>query len=436
MLESTLSPNSDAKKLVRSRVITADDFTGACDVGVQFAKHRISTTVTFDTHLRLKAMKSSSTDLVVFDTETRNTTATVAYRRIRTLARRWMLTESELKYKKIDSTLRGNIGAELDAILDVFKNQIAIVAPSYPEYHRTSVDGNLLVAGKLLEKTEFAKNTGRFISSSNVTSIIASQTQKRIVNIPLSIVRKGLGAIANAVRMGRQRGTRIFCVDAVNRVDLGFIAEACSRTKALACGSAGLAEEIAERWFPQQHTRILVLCGSTSKATMEEIWRSRAKAKCVLIAVNASALLKSGKTRKQEINRIRTLSQKALAVSPSVIVSSARSEPHVIPTLKAQERSTIAKGMAASVVPLIPTGSVDAVVLTGGETAAAFLRQARVHEVRLESEIFSGIAFGIAAVGPARRLNIVTMAGGFGSPGSLSRIIQYLDGSASNVRGR
>ena len=432
MGEPNLSPDPHAMELARPGVIVADDFTGACDVGAQFAKHHMPTTVMFETHVPLT---TDSIDVVVYDTETRNVTARVAYRRTRRMARRCKLAKAELKYKKIDSTLRGNVGAELDAILDVFKNQIAVVAPSYPEYHRTSVDGNLLVAGKLLEKTEFAKNMEKSISSSNVSSIVATQTHKRIVTIPLSVVRKGPEAIANAVRIGRRKSARIFCADAINRVDLGFIAAASLQTKALACGSAGLAEQIAERCFPQQIARVLVLCGSTSDATMHEIRMARINTKCVLIAVKASMLLKSGKAKKQEINRIRRLSQEALGASRFVIVSSAISKAHVLPTLKAKERSAIAKGMAASIAPLIPTGSVDAVVLIGGETAAAFLRQVRAHEVILKSEIYPGIAFGIAAVGPERRLSIVTKAGGFGSPGSFSRIMQYF-GHVSNFRER
>src|SRR5690348_64858 len=47
-------------------------------------------------------------------------------------------------YKKIDSTLRGNLGAELDATVDALKRDCALVCPAFPSQNRGLSDGRLI----------------------------------------------------------------------------------------------------------------------------------------------------------------------------------------------------------------------------------------------------------------------------------------------------
>lgn len=42
-------------------------------------------------------------------------------------------------YKKIDSTLRGNIGVELDAVIDALNISTVIIAPVFPKNGRITV---------------------------------------------------------------------------------------------------------------------------------------------------------------------------------------------------------------------------------------------------------------------------------------------------------
>ena len=59
--------------------------------------------------------------------------------------------------KRIDSTLRGNLGGETDAMLDCLgKDFIAVSAPCFPSSGRTLVGGYLLVDDLPLHKTNIA----------------------------------------------------------------------------------------------------------------------------------------------------------------------------------------------------------------------------------------------------------------------------------------
>lgn len=70
----------------------------------------------------------------------------------------WKISRYNIKcvYKKIDSTLRGNLGAEIKAVADVFKPDIVIIAPAYPANQRITIGGYHLLEGKPIELTEIA----------------------------------------------------------------------------------------------------------------------------------------------------------------------------------------------------------------------------------------------------------------------------------------
>lgn len=95
-------------------LILADDFTGALDTGVQFAACGIATRVVVGEQVDFAANDAA---VLVVDTETRHLPAAEAYAVIAKLTREAMSAGVFSIYKKTDSALRGNIGAELSALL-------------------------------------------------------------------------------------------------------------------------------------------------------------------------------------------------------------------------------------------------------------------------------------------------------------------------------
>ena len=94
--------------------------------------------------------------------------------------------------KRIDSTLRGNLGSELDAFLDHFPNKKAIVVASFPNSGRICVNNTLYVNGELLENTDVAKDPKAPVTTSKVTELFKKQTCKVISNIDLSVLRSDM----------------------------------------------------------------------------------------------------------------------------------------------------------------------------------------------------------------------------------------------------
>ena len=90
-------------------VLIADDLTGAADSGVQFVKKG------FTTALLLGGGWPIDAEVLVVDTDSRGDPPEIARAKVHAAAS--SLPTVEFTYKKMDSTLRGNPGAELCAIM-------------------------------------------------------------------------------------------------------------------------------------------------------------------------------------------------------------------------------------------------------------------------------------------------------------------------------
>ena len=98
-------------------LIIADDLTGAADTAVQFSKKGIATLVTVDRDIDIASLDPRTTVLAV-DIESRHLSPSEAADRLARVVRRAVDCGVENFYKKTDSTLRGNIGAELEALMN------------------------------------------------------------------------------------------------------------------------------------------------------------------------------------------------------------------------------------------------------------------------------------------------------------------------------
>src|SRR5215203_6386985 len=114
--------------------IIADDLTGAADTGVQLARAGYRTAVAFrDTPIP----PPEDLDAVVVDTDSRAMPDGFATKRV--LETVPAVRYARIVYKKLDSTLRGPIAAELAAALGASGRDRAVVAPAFPSAGRTTV---------------------------------------------------------------------------------------------------------------------------------------------------------------------------------------------------------------------------------------------------------------------------------------------------------
>lgn len=138
--------------------------TGALEVGAKFSAAGIPALVS------AKPLSTCPAGVVVFDTETRHVTPEKAASEVR----RFLLESgpATLIYKKTDSTLRGNISAELQALAQLYPGWGIAYAPAYPAMGRTVKLGVLYVDGIAVAETDFANDALNPIRSSSIASIL------------------------------------------------------------------------------------------------------------------------------------------------------------------------------------------------------------------------------------------------------------------------
>ena len=228
--------------------VIADDLSGAGDSGLQFAKRGLRTVVLIDPSAAADLARDEQPDVVVLDTDSRQVPSAEAGRRVRDAAWAVRRLGAPIVYKKIDSTLRGNLGAELATLLDVFPGAGAIVAPAYPAAGRSVVGGRLLVRGVELAASEFARDPIWPMTDSRAAMAVRRQSWLRVGEILLEVVRWRSGGVLAGVEEHYGAGRPICVADAETVADLACIARAIALRpgRLIGVGSAGLAEEYAE----------------------------------------------------------------------------------------------------------------------------------------------------------------------------------------------
>lgn len=242
--------------MIRAAVL-ADDATGALELGALFAAAGIATAVSLDAERAVYGV-----DAVVVDTETRHLDPAQARQRVAAVARR--LPVADL-YKKTDSTLRGNIGAEFDGLLDVYPSRPLLYVPAYPRLGRTVLDGVLLVNGRPVSATEFADDPVDPVRESHVPTLLARQTSRPTVRWPGGPV---------------EPGTIVVC-DGTSDEDLRAMAEYVGG--AIAAGPGGFARHWIEHLsLPRGKAptlppiqSLLVVCGSLHPVSRLQAERAR-----------------------------------------------------------------------------------------------------------------------------------------------------------------
>ena len=270
-------------------LIIADDLTGGADAGAQFIERGLSTfLISYEENLSIDFSKYALQDVLVINTDSRGLSPEKASYLISRLFKGHDPDPFAVIYKKIDSTLRGNVGYEIDALMRETGNPFCFMTPSYPEQNRTVVDGILMISGEPLASTEISRDASFPVRESHVCKLLTLQSRNPIGWIGLKDVASGKERLKRRVEEEKKRGNRIIVFDAASRRDLMNIAEVAFRMERipLFVGSAGLAKEVARKLSssepkPLQHApertklfkHLLIVSGSASSVTHEQLRR-------------------------------------------------------------------------------------------------------------------------------------------------------------------
>lgn len=234
--------------------ILADDLTGANDTALQFHIQGANTQILLSNDIEPLNIKNTQTWAV--STESRNISQEEAFQAVKSAAD--MLIQKinpDYFYKKIDSTLRGNIAVEVLALLDSVNWDAAVIVPAFPQEGRITVGGYHLLKGIPIERTEVARDPYSPIFESHIPTLFATQLDEEckdlIGTIDLKTIMKGAGPILMKLNELIAGGKKLIIADSVSTVDIEQIALAINKSdyNILPAGTAAFARSLAELWF-------------------------------------------------------------------------------------------------------------------------------------------------------------------------------------------
>ncbi len=387
--------------------VLADDLTGAADTGVQLVRAGYRTAVIF----RDEPIPEGF-DAVVIDTDTRTQQARQAVKRVSEAARE--VRGVEIIYKKLDSTLRGSIAAEISVTLEATHLDRAIVAPAFPGAGRTTVNGVQLVHGVPVHETEMRNDPRTPVVEGHVPTLLR-ETLSSLGTLNLEeledpeIVRRELEESACVV------------VDAKRDTDLETLVRAVPEpSEVLWVGSAGLAGALGvvypgpgvEESGSEAHSanRVLVVIGSVSGVARGQLRCLTEEYGEVAYSIRADSV----DAVKEAVEEAR----RALDEGPCAVLHS--------PEERGEKGSSgkFVKALTEAVEILAQDDAFDALVLTGGSTAMGVSRVLGASGIRLDGEVEAGVPVG-AMIGP-HPCRVVTKAGAFGTEDTLVQAVKML----------
>lgn len=403
----------------------ADDFTGALDTGVQFAARGIPTQVTVDPEVDFAA---HDTAVLVVDTETRHLPASEAYEKVFHLSRRALAYGIRNIYKKTDSALRGNIGAELTALLQASGRKNLPFLPAFPQAGRITRQGFHYIDGIPVTESPFGLDPFEPVRHASVTELIAEQCGTPAKSCPAPTPDSSLPD---------EPGILVF--DAESTDDLLSTGRRLSEAGMLSisAGCAGFGAILPDlldifegkpRPLPSLDPRFLVVCGSVNPITLAQLDRAE-RAGFARIRLTPRQKLEpgywSGSHGQKELLQIEEI----LAQNPRCIIETndpGGNQPTADYAAKlCIDRETLRVRIAGSlgylVGELFTSPFLGTLLLTGGDTLLQCMNCVGVTELEPLCELEQGVVLARFSCNGCTR-HVITKSGGFGKEDLLTEL--------------
>ncbi|MGF7011011.1 uncharacterized protein YgbK (DUF1537 family) [Lachnospiraceae bacterium PF1-22] len=401
-----------------TNLIIADDFTGANDTGVQLRRRGYSTQVLFSAPTKIQVGTS-----YVIDTESRNIPGEEAYKKVSSLLNNFDLSFFDTIIKKVDSTLRGNLAAEIKAIDEIYHSELILFMPALPDLNRTTLNGIHRLNNQPITETEIANDPLKPVSEDNLVKILENTFTEDIVHLSLECIEQNQFDFA---------ASRIYTADCTSNIHMLTVLKKAvnSKKRILFIGAAAIADLLFELERPSLPT--LAVVGSVSAVTNEQILFAE-KSGIEILKLDIAALIRKELTPVYYLDKACSILENNQDL---IIASDASYERQALDYSHAAMRE---KGLDASQAgiftrellgnlckDILQQKRVNGLFLTGGDTAISFFSSARASGSEIIGEVATGIPLMQLLGGPCNGLKVITKAGAFGNPDAISFCLRKL----------
>jgi len=391
---------------VKNYLIVADDFTGSNDTGVQIRRRGIPVRVVFS------GSGVTGKESCVLDTESRPLPKEEAFERVSCEIKEIPFDNFFQVIKKVDSTLRGNIGSETKALDQSYRPQLIVFAPAFPDLGRTTLKRIHYLHGTPVSHTELASDPITPVKNDDIQKILAEAfTEEKVTHFDLDAVRGG------AINL---EGGRIFCFDAVSNGDLQRIVRSvlAAGKRVLWIGSAALADNLLN--VEQSIPPALAVVASLNSVTRDQVHYAEKQGVSVVkvrICDIVKKITSQGDAAKEVIALLKE-GKDVILLSSSAYSEEERErneEDARLAGLSMEEMSAFTQKVIGQIaVQVLEEAKVSGLFLSGGDTAISCFECAGA----LGSSIITEIAVGIPLMrligGSHEGLKVITKAGAFG----------------------
>lgn len=425
-------------------VIIADDLTGANATGALLQKINY-TAYTVMNEERLELSNRENCDCIIYPTDSRGISPEMAYNRVFNSSKLLQSSETKLYAKRIDSTLRGNLGSETDAFLDSFKDEkrVAMVVPCFPDSGRIVLGGYMLVNGVPLHKTSAAIDPKAPVDTSKVLDIFWKQSKYMIKTLDMEDLRLGTEHLTKELIRLQQEGARMILFDCVSQEDLDEIADAVIKS-----GIANIivdpgpftmtmARKCIIPHSKETPSKILAVVGSVNPVTKAQVEDYMLSQNTFTVFASTEKFLMGDEEKNTEIRRIvAEVLHGCDEYEVTAVVGDGIYPENRIDFFKYSEKTGLDSdalckimndsfaSIAQEVLDIKP--EFRGLYSSGGDITVSICRKLDASGIRLLGEVLPLAAYGTILGGNYDGLKVVTKGGMVGNGSAMRDCITYL----------
>ena len=414
-------------------LIIADDLTGAIETGVQLSKQDIVSKVILKPNTSLGSiLTDKETTAVIINIESRHLDPSEAAKKVTKVLKIAKRSGIKWFYKKTDSTLRGNIGAELEAFLHGTNQSTLPFIPALPRLKRYTKDGYQFIGETLLHNTVFAQDPLEPISNSFVPEILRKQTDLEIGILSIEEISEPGFAVSP--------DKKIVVFDCQSEADLKIIGKFASEKgwqKAMA-GTAGMVETLPELLQLSKsgvnagnlRGPLLLINGSLNSMSFQQVLHARENG--VSTITLAQHLLKDPNLKVnpeyQEI--IRKIKGELVQGSSVILNTSDLGLQGENPSLDVYNSGkdffqSVSIQIGKIVSDILNDGTVHTLCVFGGDTLTGIIDLLGCESIEPQSELFTGVALA-SIQSKFGKISLLSKPGGYGHTDLILQIINHI----------
>ena len=402
-------------------IVIADDLTGSNATCSLFKKIGLRAA----SILKLQGDINYDVDVISYSTASRGLDKEEAYKKV-SEAIKILKNKDVLVYnKRIDSTLRGNIGTEINAMLDNLEDdRIAVVVPAYPDSGRIVVNKTMLVNGVLLENSDAGKDPKTPIKTSCVESLVQKDIKYSSTYFTLSDIAQPIEEITKKIQEAI-KNSRVLIFDAVNNEDIIKISKAIihSDINIITVDPGPFTLYYSKELQKKNHLekKILMVIGSVTATTKKQIEYILQEEDIFLVKMKVEDFFEK-ETCLKEIERVIAYIKKGIAsydlflVTTSPIGDEKKADLQKLAenlnTTVEEISKIIANTLTETVVKILKeTEKFEGVYSSGGDITIALLEKLKAIGVEIREEVIPLAAYGRIIGGDFPNLKLVSKGG-------------------------